>query len=186
MPRPVPIIPTIPRMKKSIFSKITPTVLSKPYQATPTPIPPDIEMRVPKHHNIGTHASDVRVQDSTRLWPPMIPKSIPNHPTPPPHHTMTQPLVLGLLPQISHAKLPTSSVNLVTPIPLIHQPKETSHRYTTIFGLAIHHIANKVNNERYKHHIAVLVTPPEAGKQPSLGKLLKGPDIELWDKSNKN
>ena len=99
---------------------------------------------------------------------------------------MTQLLVLGLPPHISHAKLPTSPVNLDTHIPLLHQPKETSHRYTTRFGLAIHHIANKVNNERYKHHIAALVTPPEACKQPSLEKLLKGPDKDLWDKSNTN
>ena len=146
---------------------------------------------MPKNHNIDTYASDVRVRDPTRLRPPMIPKSILNHPTPPtppqpPHHTMTQPLGLGLKPQSYHAKIPTSPVNLDTHIPLPHQTKETSHRYTTRLGLAIHHIANKVNNERYKHHIAALVTPPEAGKQLSLEKLLKGPDKELWEKSNTN
>ena len=76
----------IPKMQNSIFSKITPTVPPKPNQTTPTHILHDREMRVPTHHNIDTRASDVRVQEPTRLRPPVIKKSIPirNKPPQPP------------------------------------------------------------------------------------------------------
>ena len=125
---PPPLFQLSQKCRNSIFSKITPTVPPKPNQATPTPIPPDREMRVTTHHNIETSASDVRVQNPTRLLPPMIPKSIPNHPTPQPppptpHHTTTQLLGLGLPPQSSHNKLTTSTVNLDTYIPIPNQPK---------------------------------------------------------------
>jgi hypothetical protein len=47
--------------------------------------------------------------------------------------------------------------------------------------------AHSATHERYAHHIATLATtPPPAGKQGSLKKLLLGPDATIWERSLAN
>ena len=48
-------------------------------------------------------------------------------------------------------------------------------------------LAQAATSERYAHHIAALATtPPTAGKQGSLKKLLRGPDAPIWERSLAN
>jgi hypothetical protein len=48
-------------------------------------------------------------------------------------------------------------------------------------------VAQTATSERYAHHIAALATtPPTAGKQGSLKKLLLGPDGKTWERSLTN
>jgi hypothetical protein len=48
-------------------------------------------------------------------------------------------------------------------------------------------LAQTVTSDRYAHHIAALAnSPPTAGKQGSLKKLLLGPEAKIWERSLAN
>ena len=58
--------------------------------------------------------------------------------------------------------------------------------YNTRFGRAAHNIDQDVSMEQYAHHIAGLTTPTQEAptKKNSLDRLLKGPEAEIWSRSN--
>ena len=127
--------------------------------------------------------------ESTDL-PPYQPAQVPDRIPPSPERPKKQrpyypPLGLGLTPSQPPANIP--EIRKPSPTPdLPKRPEGTFHIYNTRFGRAVHHLAQTVSMERYDHHIAELYIHPEAGNQPSLKKLFKGPDKEIWDCSNAN
>ena len=156
------------------YTKIA-TFLSR---ATSRPLP------TPTATAIESPAAEMRVPHS----PPALPTKNPAAPLRVPTPTPMPPLGLGLPPQRLHI-IPPSPTQSTKP-PAVNVPSllgTSPPPLTTRFGHAIHHIAQNVIKDRYEHHIAALVTPPAAsGKQPSLDKLLRGPDATTWQRSNAN
>ena len=122
--------------------------------------------------------------------PVQAPRVVPPKPLP-----SSSPLGLGLPPAQLSVLIPLS-LERPAKRPVIRKPPNhpdltrrtegTFYRYNTRFGRAAHNIAQDVSMEQYAHHIAGLTTPTQEAptKKNSLDRLLKGPEAEIWSRSN--
>ena len=79
-----------------------------------------------------------------------------------------------------------------SPVPALRRYPQRKRKPTNRFGFAALALHNRLFEDKYRHHLAAFAAAPpqpvstKAPKLPSLARLLKGPERDIWLKGTAN